>query len=76
MLVQEVSLASSDLLTTLCISSLPRPEVPPLDPLTLLFLTICQDLYPKDLGELHVLHSIVSTRLSSLFSLLQGSFLV
>ena len=62
---------SSDLLTVLCVSSPPCLKVPPVALLTLLCLTICQDLYPQDL-----LHGIISTCPGSLTSLLQGSILV
>ena len=76
MLVQQVSPGSSDLLTVRCIPSLLLSEVPTVVLLILLRLTICQDLYPQDFGESQLLHGIVSTRPSSLTSLLQGNILV
>ena len=54
----------------LWVSSPPLPEVPTVAPLTLLCLTISQDL-----GELHLLLGIATTNLSLLISLLRGSIL-
>ena len=60
MLVREVSLGSSALWMVLWVSTPPRPEVPTVALSTLFCLTICQDLYPKNLGESHLLTNFSS----------------